>query len=790
MTFWELLLLVIVIGYVISGIDDLIFDVVYWIESGRHDRHLPILSEEELARQPQLRGAIITGAWQEDDVIERMVLHNHELIRYRNYQFFIGTYPNDEATQAAVDRLCAQLPKVRKSVTPDPGPTNKADNLNWVMAEVVREEERTGRRFDFVVMHDPEDVLHPLELQVINWHLQHRPDVAMIQTPIYPLPVRFRDITAGTYLDEFSEIHTKDLFVREWLGGFLPSAGVATTLRREALDRLAEENENGHVFGTDSLTEDYDLGLKLRLSGLRANFVRQFVDRPRHALTEHAIRPGPADGPDQDGAGPGREIELVTTRAEFPDDFRSSVRQRTRWTLGIVFQAWQNRGWVGSIPVLWLLFHDRKGPWAYAIVLLGYIFAVIVIGHGILRELFFPEWFPLLPSTALVGWSVTIGVTLLAQRMLQRAIATSRIFGLRHGLLAPIRMPWQNVINLAASFRAMKQFAAAVRRGAALAWDKTQHVVPILAKGVRRRLGEVLVGMGQLSEEEIDRAVAAQQKEGKRLGQLLLEWGWIDESDLMAALRQQGRRLGEILLELGRITQAQLDEAVAVQRTDSRRLGEILLDRGWVAEEDLHAALAEQGITGSALVAGAKRRLGDVLVARGKVTEAQIEAAAAEQKESGDRLGEIAVARGWVTEAELREALHEQSGRMGEVLVKMGRLTQAQLDKATAAQKEEGKRLGELLLGWGWINEGDLIAALDRQGKLDTTAEELTRAKRRLGNVLMYWGKVTEEQVARALMAQREENRPLGEIMVDRGWIRRHELKAALAAQDGMFDAA
>ena len=53
-----------------------------------------------------------------------------------------------------------------------------------------------------------------------------------------------------------------------------------------------------------------------------------------------------------------------------------------------------------------------------------------------------------------------------------------------------------------------------------------------------------------------------------KLGQLLREKAYLDESQLKVALAEQSvrhRRLGEILLELGYITQAQLNEALALQ---------------------------------------------------------------------------------------------------------------------------------------------------------------------------------------------------------------------------------
>jgi type IV pilus assembly protein PilB len=53
-------------------------------------------------------------------------------------------------------------------------------------------------------------------------------------------------------------------------------------------------------------------------------------------------------------------------------------------------------------------------------------------------------------------------------------------------------------------------------------------------------------------------------------------------------------RVGEILLKARQITQAQLDQAVALQTVEGGRLGTILLKLGYVAEEDLAHCLAEQ----------------------------------------------------------------------------------------------------------------------------------------------------------------------------------------------------
>lgn len=47
------------------------------------------------------------------------------------------------------------------------------------------------------------------------------------------------------------------------------------------------------------------------------------------------------------------------------------------------------------------------------------------------------------------------------------------------------------------------------------------------------------------------------------------------------------RRIGEILVSEGLITPEQLDQALAVQKVSGDLLGTILLERGWISETDL-----------------------------------------------------------------------------------------------------------------------------------------------------------------------------------------------------------
>src|SRR5919204_3815163 len=65
----------------------------------------------------------------------------------------------------------------------------------------------------------------------------------------------------------------------------------------------------------------------------------------------------------------------------------------------------------------------------------------------------------------------------------------------------------------------------------------------------------------------------------------------------MSPAALSARRIGEILCEKGLLTHEQLDDALAEQERTERRFGEILLERGLVSRLALASALAEQWAT-------------------------------------------------------------------------------------------------------------------------------------------------------------------------------------------------
>jgi len=65
-----------------------------------------------------------------------------------------------------------------------PGPTTKAQNINYVITQIKEYEKLHGWRFASITIHDAEDVVHPYELMVTNYMIDN---YDALQFPVFPL---------------------------------------------------------------------------------------------------------------------------------------------------------------------------------------------------------------------------------------------------------------------------------------------------------------------------------------------------------------------------------------------------------------------------------------------------------------------------------------------------------------------------------------------------------------------------------------------------------------------------
>ena len=118
----------------------------------------------------------------------------------------------------------------------------------------------------------------------------------------------------------------------------------------------------------------------------------------------------------------------------------------------------------------------------------------------------------------------------------------ARVYGIVFALGVPLRLPYANLLNAAATVQAIARYAYARIRGIPLRWIKTEHSYPTRAALLahKRPLGEILVGSGYLNSATLHSALAA-CPEGTRLGEFLVASGALKEDALYEALGlQQG----------------------------------------------------------------------------------------------------------------------------------------------------------------------------------------------------------------------------------------------------------
>jgi bacteriophage N4 adsorption protein B len=423
-------------GLLLLGASDLAVDFIWLGRAlvGRGKARLCLAALPPPAAPGRL--AIFVPAWDEAAVIGAMLTHAGRAFGAADYRLYVGCYPNDPATIAAV--RAAADGRVRLVVGPAPGPTSKADCLNRLWERLIEDEAADGVHFKAVVLHDAEDVVHSAELGLFDALIER---FDLVQLPVLPLIDPASRFIAGHYCDEFAEAHGKELIVRAAIGAGLPSAGVGCAIARSALADLAAAT--GAPFDPGSLTEDYELGIRLRMLGRRAAFVR--------------LR-----------AGPGRPI--VATRAYFPATCDAAVAQKARWVGGIALAGWDRLGWSGGPAERWMRLRDRQSVPAALVLSAAYLslilwLALLLAGRAL------P---PFSPAFLLLA---AINSLLLVWRLAMRFGFVAQAYGWREGLRSLPRMVTSNLIAILAARRALACYLR--RRGTATpAWDKTAHAFP------------------------------------------------------------------------------------------------------------------------------------------------------------------------------------------------------------------------------------------------------------------------------------------------------------------------
>jgi adsorption protein B len=432
------------VGFLLFAVNDLLVDIIYFARAIW--RSLVIYTRYPRAFASALPPsaepgfiALLVPAWDESSVIASMLRATIARVEYADYRIFVGHYRNDPATAAAIASIADE--RIEAVQIDHDGPTTKADCLNQLYDALVAYENDSKRGAKAVVLHDAEDIVHPLELKIFDRLIER---AAVIQLPILPLPDPNSRWISGHYCDEFAEAHVKELVVREAVGAAIPLAGVGCAIARRPLSQLAAM-QDGKPFAGNSMTEDYEIGLRLGALGLKTMFVRL------------PVRAG--------------ERGVVASRGHFPATLGAAVRQKARWLGGIALSGWDRLGWSGGLGERWMRMRDRRGPLAAVLLIAAYSAALLWSQIWLAEALGAPIKVRLDPNLVTL---LTINGWLLAWRILMRACFTASAYGLGEGLMSIPRLVVGNVIAVLAAMRAVGLHLG----GGATRWDKTRHIFP------------------------------------------------------------------------------------------------------------------------------------------------------------------------------------------------------------------------------------------------------------------------------------------------------------------------
>lgn len=528
----QVILILTCVVFFISGLDDLFIDLCYWIRVLYRKvfiiPRIQPLTEDKLLSVPEKPVAVMIPAWDESAVIQKMLENTAQALDYENFYIFVGSYPNDPDTQRAVELAREKHPRIQRTVCPHDGPTNKADCLNWIYQGIKLFEQENNIRFEIFVMQDCEDVIHPLCYKLFNYLI---PRMDMIQLPVLSLETKWYQFTAGHYIDEFSQLHYKDLIVREILSRSIPAAGVGAAFSRRAFDTVCASNQN-LLFSTNSLTEDYDFGFRLKQHGLKQAFVRLTVTRAafKRKLFSRKIKEF-------------KKKELICIREYFPSRFSAAVRQKSRWVVGIALQGWENLGWKWDLATKYMLYRDRRALITNIVNLMGYlvVLSVITVWLAIWLNPNTYHYPPLLEEGTWLWYLVIANGIFFILRIFHRAYCVYQLYNIKQAILSIPRMVLGNVINFFATARAIRLYINYLRTGSLIRWDKTAHSFPSEdeLRAFKRKLGDLLLERRIVTVKQLEEALNLQQQKYRLLGEIFMDMGLIDQYQLSQVLQRQ-----------------------------------------------------------------------------------------------------------------------------------------------------------------------------------------------------------------------------------------------------------
>jgi len=202
---------------------------------------------------------------------------------------------------------------------------------------------------------------------------------------------------------------------------------------------------------------------------------------------------------------------------------------------------------------------------------------------------------------------------MMCMRLLQRIIATRRVYGNVAASLTLLRAAYGNLLNLHALIRAYRLYFVSInprKQAKPVAWDKTEHQFPgrhILVP-FKRRIGDLLLEDGLITEIQLHEALLQHKKTGERLGDALIRLGMITQHELFPWL---GKQYALQLFPGSQLEKTREACKMFISKKHMRWLSNVGLFLIAFDEPTQNLTLGLEDPTNEILIASAKRRFSD-----------------------------------------------------------------------------------------------------------------------------------------------------------------------------------
>ncbi len=116
-------------------------------------------------------------------------------------------------------------------------------------------------------------------------------------------------------------------------------------------------------------------------------------------------------------------------------------------------------------------------------------------------------------------------------------------------------------------------------------------------KTKNKQIGEILLEREFISQDQLDKALELQLKEGGLLGQIMVKLGFVTQEQIEKSIFEQtsgAQNLENILIETGAVTSEQVEAARSLQKKEGGILAGSIIKMGVLGEEDLVSIFVTQ----------------------------------------------------------------------------------------------------------------------------------------------------------------------------------------------------